>query len=111
MFIQFSEYDLLELFETEPVLIGEYEAGMCIYSKTDDFGFKLVLTISVYENECLISLNHQSYSVPIVDFKLKDVMKISRNDNRLIIQCDDRKKQLEVLFKPNFSFNEIMIYS
>jgi hypothetical protein len=103
LFIHFNEYELLELFENEPVIIGDKEAGMYIYSKTDSFGFKLVLTFSIYENECLLSLNHESYTIPIVDLKMQDVTQISSSGNRLMIHRENCEKDLEVVFKPNFS--------
>lgn len=81
---------------------------MFIYSKTDIQGLKLVLTLSVYEQECLISLNHESYSVPIINLTLKDVTKISRNNDQLNIQFENGKKYLDVMFKPNFSFSNLM---
>jgi hypothetical protein len=81
---------------------------MFIYSKTDIQGLKLVLTLSVYEQECLLSLNHESYSIPIIDLTLKDVTKISKNNDKLNFQFENGKKNLDVLFKPNFSFCSLM---
>ncbi|SDO04738.1 hypothetical protein SAMN04487897_107185 [Paenibacillus sp. yr247] len=105
MFIQFDEYELLKLFESEPVTIGEKEAGVFIYSKTDSFGFKLVMTFSIYEKECSLSLNHHSYETPIFDVKLKDVERISCNYKQLKIQRNNSEKCIEAIFKPNFSLN------
>ncbi|AZK45039.1 hypothetical protein [Paenibacillus lentus] len=108
MFIQFSEYDLLELFESEPISISDTEAGMFIYSKTDIQGLKLVLTVSIYEQECLLSLNHESYSIPIINLTLKDVTQISKNNDKLNFQFENGEKNIDVLFKPNFAFSNLV---
>ena len=57
MFIKYDEYELLELFESEPIAISDKEAGMFIYTKTDKNSVKIVLSISVYERECILSLS------------------------------------------------------
>ncbi|MGX1081372.1 hypothetical protein RKD51_002509 [Bacillus sp. SLBN-57] len=46
MFIKYNEYDLLELFESEPVSIADDpEAGELIYTFKDNQNFKLILTL------------------------------------------------------------------
>ncbi|TDF94144.1 hypothetical protein [Paenibacillus piri] len=105
MFIQFDEYELLGLFETEPVSIGEKEEGKFICSKSDGFGFKLVMVFSIYEKVCSLSLNHQSYETPILDMKFNDVVKISCNNTQLKIQCNNDANCVIATFKPNFSIN------
>lgn len=107
MFIQYDEYELLELFDNEPVAIGDKEAGMFIYSKTDSFGFKIVMTISIYENECSLSLNHQNYVTPIYDLKFKDVGRITCKNQQLKIQRNNGEKNIEVTFKPNFALKSL----
>jgi hypothetical protein len=105
MFIQYDEYELLELFESEPVTIGEKEAGMFIYSKTDSFSVELVMTFSIYEKKCKLSLNHLNYATPIFDVKLRDVERIICNNKQLKIQRNNSEMCIEVTFKPNFSIN------
>ncbi|MUK87331.1 hypothetical protein GMD78_02810 [Ornithinibacillus sp. L9] len=105
MYINFNEYEMLELFESDPVVIGQYEAGNFIYSKTDEFGFKLVFTISIYENECIVSLSHQSYKTPIVDYRFKDVVALVKNEDCLILKRNNNEELIKVFFKPNFSFS------
>lgn len=41
--IEYDEYELLELFESEPKLMGEPEIKMYDYKKSDDDGFTLNL--------------------------------------------------------------------
>lgn len=107
MFIKYDEYELLELFEKEPVVIGDEEAGMFIYSKNDDLGFKLVLTISIYEKQCILSLNYQSLATPIFEFNLLDIDAIICEDQKLKIISHDKEKRVEVIFKPHFALKKI----
>ncbi|BAK15746.1 hypothetical protein SSIL_1323 [Solibacillus silvestris StLB046] len=45
MFIKYDEYDLLELFQSEPVSIsGNIDDGELIYTYKDDQNFKVILT-------------------------------------------------------------------
>lgn len=103
MFIQYDEYQLLELFESEPVYIADERAGILMYSKQDDNGFKLILTISAYENECNLSLIYGKYSKPIVEMNVKDVEKINTTDNELKILQRANDKYIALKFKPSFS--------
>ena len=103
MYIQYDEFQLLELFGSEPVLIVDEEAGIFMYSKGDYAGFKLILTISIYENECNLSLIHEKYPVPIFESKLKDVEKISGTSSELKIERRGSNKVISLRVKPNFS--------
>lgn len=109
MFIKFDEFELLELFEKEPIVIGDEAAGMFIYSKKDDQGFKLVLTLSIYEMQCGISLNYKNMGSSIFDFELKDVGTIIGEDQKLKILSRDNEKIIEVLFKPHFALQKIVL--
>ena len=57
MFIKYDELELFEFFESEPVIIGEYEAGDWIYSYQQN-NFKIVLLISTYEMYIEVSVNY-----------------------------------------------------
>lgn len=105
MFIIYNEYELLELFESEPIAIGEPEAGMKIYKKEDKQGFKLVLTISIYEQECLLSLTQGYCQNPIFDLKLTDVNKIYSEHDMLYIKYGE--KFISIGFIPNFSLSNV----
>lgn len=48
MFIKFDEFELLELFCKEPIVLHEKETGMYIYSKQDKHGFCIYLFMSMY---------------------------------------------------------------
>jgi len=101
MFVEYDEYELFELFEGEPVSIAEKEAGMFIYSKSDVLGFKIVMNLSIYENECSISLSYTDRT--IFDFELKSVEHIKSDGKQLRIHRKDTERDVIILFKPNFS--------
>jgi hypothetical protein len=109
MFIKYDEYELLELFENEPVVIGDKEAGMFIYSKNDAVGFKLVLTVSIYEKECELILTYQNFNSSIFDIKLKDVDRITCKNQKLSLLSIDDEKSIEVTFKPTFALKTFVL--
>lgn len=101
MFVQYDEYELLELFESEPISIAEKEAGMFIYSLSDALGFKLVMNLSVYENQCNVSLSYADKT--IFDFQLSNVKSIKSDGKHLRIYRKDNERDIIIGFKPNFS--------
>ncbi|WP_300382039.1 hypothetical protein [Clostridium sp.] len=103
MYIKYDEYELLELFENEPVSVFDDEAGVFIYSRNDNLGFKLVMTMSIYEFECNISLNHDSYQKPIFEFKLKDVDSIKCDADKMLFIRKESEQSVIIHFKPNYS--------
>lgn len=103
MFIEYDEYMLLELFENEPIYLSNEEAGIVMYVKEDDSGFKLILTISTYERECNLSLNYRNFSNPIFEGNFKNVGKIIVFDNELkIMYSEEDAIAVSLSFKPNF---------
>lgn len=105
MYIKYDEYELLELFENEPVSVFDEDAGVFIYSRIDNLGFKLVMTMSVYEYECNISLNHHNYQKPIFEFKLKDVDSIKCDNEKMFFNRKGDEQEVTIYFKPNYSVN------
>lgn len=101
MFTKYDEYNLLELFGKEPAYIGEKEAGICIYTCTDEHGFNLTLSLSTYEKKCDISLDFRNKI--IFDFSLKDVSRIEAEDGTLRINRTDNDRTLIIRFAPSFS--------
>lgn len=57
MFIKFDESELLEFFEREPAIIGEYEEGNWLYSYGQN-DFEIVLLISTYEMYIEVSITY-----------------------------------------------------
>ncbi|MBP1756849.1 MAG: hypothetical protein H6Q59_3247 [Firmicutes bacterium] len=109
MYIKYDEYELLELFENEPVPVFDEEAGVFIYSRIDNLGFKLVMTMSIYEFECNISLNHDNYQKPIFEFKLKDVDSIKCDNGKMLLNRKENEQSVIIYFKPNYSVDIINI--
>jgi hypothetical protein len=101
MFVEYDEYELMELFESEPISIADKEAGMFIYSLSDTLGFKLVMSLSIYENECKVSLSYTDKT--IFDIQLKDVVSIKSNGKQLRINRRNSDRDVIIGFKPNFS--------
>ncbi|GGJ30450.1 hypothetical protein GCM10008022_44070 [Paenibacillus hunanensis] len=74
---------LLELFESEPLYLPNEESGILMYVKEDDSGFKLILTISIYERKCDLSLNYYKFSKPIFEGDFQNIGRILATDNEL----------------------------
>lgn len=103
LYIQYNEYELLELFESEPISVFDVEAEVFMYSKLDTLGFKLLMTMSTYENTVDLSLSYQNGCV--FDVNMKSVQRIISRNDTLHIQCTEEKKAIEVRFKPHFAIN------
>lgn len=103
MFIQYDEFELLEIFGSEPINLSDEEAGIFMYIKEDDTGFKLILTISTYEKECNLSLNYSKFSKPIFESDFKNVEKISVVNGELKLMYSGDVKAVTLYFKPNFA--------
>lgn len=101
--MKYDEYEMLELFEAEPLVMFDEQTGIFTYKKVDDYGFQLSLTISVHESECNVSLSYKHFKGLIFDFELKDINQIKGENNRLIILGNDGNRKVEISFKPNFS--------
>jgi outer membrane receptor for Fe3+-dicitrate len=102
VYIQYDEFELLELFCNEPIAVHEEEAGIFIYQTQDDYGFELIMNISVYEKKCSVSLSYKDYKKTIFNFEMSDVKEIKGKDDRMIIYYGV-DKAINVYFKPNFS--------
>lgn len=102
MFTKFNEYELLEIFENEPALVAEKETGIFVYSKENGHGFQLLLTLSIYEKKCNLSLAYCDFIKPIFDVELENVESIQCLDGKLRIISKDND-DIVIFFKPNFS--------
>lgn len=77
MFIKYDELELFEFFENAPSVIGEYEAGDCIYSYQQN-NFKVILLISTYEMYIEISITYNDNI--IYSQKHDNVIEIRKSD-------------------------------
>jgi hypothetical protein len=101
MFIKYNSHDLLSLFCNEPKII-EKDAEIFEYSKEDEFGFKLIFYISVYDNFASIMLEHKNYKKPIFDIGISNISEIDVDYNLLRIIDQNSKSLFNVYFQPNF---------
>ncbi|ADF38672.1 hypothetical protein [Priestia megaterium] len=105
--MKYDEYELLELFEDEPLVMVDEQTGMFMYSKDDDHGFHLLLVMSVHKNQCSVSLGYNHFKGLIFDFELEDISEIKGKNNRLTILGNDGNREVEISFKPHFSLKTV----
>jgi len=103
MFIKCNDAELIGLFESKPILVSSEEAGMFIYSKQDNKGMKLVLSFSVYERKCTISLGLGESTA--LEMPFKDVAELSVYNDSLRIHQNQSEKDCVIHFKPHFFIN------
>ncbi|PJZ01342.1 hypothetical protein CPT06_04550 [Bacillus vallismortis] len=104
MFTTYNEYDLLELFDSEPVSVSSDPlAEVFMYSIQDMKGFKLILTMDVYALKCNLSLTFNELIV--LESKLVNVTQLKRCNSDLFIYIHNEpkvkvkfNKQLGVIF-------------
>ncbi|MCL2399485.1 MAG: hypothetical protein FWC91_07080 [Defluviitaleaceae bacterium] len=96
----FDEYDLLELFNAEPEMIGSDEAGLYMYSKTNSNGVQILLLLSVHENKCRISLSIEETTFFKVE--LNNVENLHRKDGWLRIRQSSGENDFFICFYPIF---------
>ncbi|MGX9290925.1 hypothetical protein ACSLGF_06800 [Bacillus sp. A015] len=96
MFIKYDEYDLLELFQSEPVSItGNLDDGELIYTYKDDLNFKLILSLDVYKQTSSISITFNDFVVFSGEFS--HVTSIKKHDRTLIMYVKEEER-LKVKF-------------
>ncbi|MBD1372160.1 hypothetical protein IC620_07265 [Hazenella sp. IB182357] len=101
MCIEYDEYNLLELFCSEPLIIDE-EARIYRYETIDAVGFIFTLSFWGYEKNAFIRLEYQNLVNPIYDLQFKNVTRLKVDDEKLTIYQDEQAK-VRVYFKPNFT--------
>ncbi|MDT2045889.1 hypothetical protein [Priestia flexa] len=107
--MEYNDYELLELFEDEPIVMVDEQTGWFTYSKRDDLGFELVLTMLVIEGRCIVSLSYEKHKGAIFDFDLKGIEKIKGENNRLNISGNDGNTEVEISFKPHFGLKTVKL--
>ncbi|TYR81130.1 hypothetical protein FZC66_04500 [Priestia megaterium] len=105
----YNEYELLELFENEPIVMADEQTGMFMYIKNDDFGFKLILNISQHEDKCSVSLSYEKIKGVIFDFELEGIEQIKGEDNHLIILGNDDRTEVKISVKPHFGLKTVKL--
>ena len=96
MKIKYDEYDLLELFQSEPVSItGNIDDGELIYTYKDDQNFKVILTIDVYKQTSSIGITFNDSIVFTGEFN--NVTSIKKVDKAMVINVGEEER-LKVKF-------------
>lgn len=96
MFIKYDEYDLLELFQSEPVSIsGNIDDGELIYTYKDDQNFKVILTLDVYQQTSSLTITFNDSIVFSGD--LNNVSSIKKDGKVMVINVGEDEK-LKVKF-------------
>ena len=97
MFIKYNELQLLDFFESEPAVIGEYEAGDYIYSYQQN-NFKIVLLISTYEMYIEISITYNNNI--IYSQKHDNVLEIRKTDSGILRVLLGKEKTIIIKKEP-----------
>lgn len=96
MFIKYDEYDLLELFQSEPVSIsGNIDDGELIYTYKDDQNFKVILTLDVYQQTSSLTITFNDSIIFSGD--LNNVSSIKKDGKVMVINVGGDEK-LKVKF-------------
>ncbi|ADC49261.1 hypothetical protein BpOF4_05995 [Alkalihalophilus pseudofirmus OF4] len=91
MSIKYDEYDLLELFQSEPVSIsGNIDDGELIYTYKDDQNFKLILTLDVYKQAISLGITFNDSIVFTGDFN--NVTNIIKDDDAMVLYVGEEKR-------------------
>ncbi|PFJ14639.1 hypothetical protein COD67_23210 [Bacillus cereus] len=101
MHVQYDEYELLEIFESEPEDFITPGAGVYRYCKMDKLGFKLNMIVSYYEDTVQLDIVYKERY--IFETKMESVKRIYTRNDSLYIQGTEEKKKIEVKFKPHFT--------
>lgn len=107
MYIIYDEYELLELFEAEPKLKrteGE-EAGLFMYSNVDKHSIKLLISFSVYENQCDVSLSYNrsdGRDDDLFDCRVENVERFECKKNQMNIIKFGGEVIMKIYFKPYY---------
>ncbi|MFI8720593.1 hypothetical protein [Bacillus altitudinis] len=91
MTIKYDEFDLLELFQSEPESItGNIDDGELIYIYKDNTNFQVVFCLDVYQQTITLSLTWNDSVVFTGDFY--HVTNLKKEDNSLITYVEGVKR-------------------
>ncbi|MEK4171447.1 hypothetical protein MHI22_07740 [Lysinibacillus sp. FSL L8-0312] len=105
MAIKYDEYLLLEIFNSEPIIIDK-EAEIYKYKMQDSLGLEIAFSFSVYDQYVTIRLDNKQLQNPLYDIEIQDVEEIRvENVKLLIIKQQNKEPAIEIKVKPNFMIN------
>src|SRR5690625_1829121 len=100
MFIKYDEYDLLELFLSEPIsLTDNLGDGEVRYVKSGENEFQLAINIYAYQLKCTISLLYQKKDIFFSSFE--NVTSLIKKGNTLEV-LSGKGKLLAIEFTEDF---------
>ena len=79
MYIKYDQYEMMELFNSEPIKIGDDESGELIYTYKDDTNFSVILFMSIYEKTGELTLTYQDKVV--FNSEIKGINYIKKIEN------------------------------
>lgn len=96
MFIEYSEYELLELFQSEPISItGNLDDGELMYMYEDDRKFKLIFILDVHKQTVSLSITFKDLLVFKGEFS--NVTSMKKDDGILRVYTAG-KENFKVIF-------------
>lgn len=97
MYIKYDEYEMLEVFNSEPISVGSVEEGELIYSYKDNQDFLVTLFINVYAQLAELTISYRENIV--FNSNIKEVKTIEKVEGALIIDSSDEKR-IKLKFYP-----------
>ncbi|BCB02174.1 hypothetical protein [Bacillus sp. KH172YL63] len=102
MAIKYNEYLMLELFNSEPIIIDR-EAEIYKYQMQGFLGLELAFSFSVYDQYVTIRLDHNQLQNPLYDIEIQNVEEIRVEKSKLIVLKQQSKEPvIELNITPNF---------
>ena len=97
MFIKYDEVEFFEFFESQPVAIGEYEAGNFLYSYKKN-EFEIILFMSIYEKCIKGSITYKEKLV--YSQRYNNVSEIKKTDSNILNVYIDGKESVLIKKEP-----------
>ena len=97
MYIKYDEYEMLEVFNSEPISVGSIEEGELIYSYKDNRDFSVTLFMNVYAQLAELTISYKENIV--FNSNIKEVKTIEKVEGALIIDSSDEKR-IKLKFYP-----------
>jgi hypothetical protein len=102
--MKFDEFDLLELFEAEPIIVhGDEQAGVFMYLKKDYNGANIVFLFDVYQCYCEFSINLESDKSTLCEYRVNNVASLDRIEDSLRLVSKENNEIVRIDFKPTIS--------
>lgn len=97
MYIKYDEYEMLEVFNSEPISVGSVEEGELIYLYKDNQDFSVTLFMNVYAQLAELTISYKENIV--FNSNIKEVKTIEKVEGALIIDSSDEKR-IKLKFYP-----------